>query len=141
MLKKLLIIASIFCLSVAAQDTTNMDEPYDGYGTGDGSRKNTSAPSGAYLGVGIGYLWNLDANNPAYQAFLGKLWGVGDFFAVNLFAEGATDFDNSWFIDGNLGFQFYPLPGYTVISPYLGIALGLGPLQRTLTTTNLVSML
>ncbi len=124
MLKKFLILASFLCFSVVAQDTTGgMGGPFP---DGDGAANDYSAPNGAYIGAGIGYLWNLDADNPTYQAFLGRLWGLGDYFALNANAEGATDFDDSWFVAANLGINFYPLPAYTAISPYIGVGAGLG---------------
>jgi hemolysin activation/secretion protein len=92
----------------------------------DGTQSPYSVPSGVVLGVGIGAFFNLSEDNPAYQAFFSRIWGLGDYFAVNLIGEGATDFDNSWYVDGNLRFDLYPLPAYTVISPYLGVGAGIG---------------
>jgi hypothetical protein len=96
------------------------------YVDSDGSESPYSAPSGVYMGIGVGVFYNLSENNPAYQAFLARTWGLGDYFALNLIAEGATDFDNSWYVDGNLRIDLYPLPAYTAISPYFGVGAGIG---------------
>jgi hypothetical protein len=105
------------------QGDTIIVEDYVGM---DGTQSPYSVPSGVVLGVGIGAFFNLSEDNPAYQAFFSRIWGLGDYFAVNLIGEGATDFDNSWYVDGNLRFDLYPLPAYTVISPYLGVGAGIG---------------
>ncbi len=92
----------------------------------DGSGGEYNAPSGMYLGVGVGVFYNLSQDNPSFQATIARMWGVGNYFGVNLLAEGATDFDNSWYVDGGLRFDFYPLPTYTAISPFFGIGAGIG---------------
>lgn len=92
----------------------------------DGSGGQYSAPSGMYVGAGVGVFYNLSEDNPAFQAFIGRMWGIGDYFAVNLLAEGATDFNNSWYVDGGLRFDLYPLPAYTALSPFFGVGAGIG---------------
>jgi hypothetical protein len=97
----------------------------------DGSGKEYKAPSGMYLGVGIGAFYNLRQDNPAYQAFIGRMWSAGNYLGVTLEGEGATDFHNSWFVDGILRFDLYPLPTYTAISPYVGVGAGIGWATKT----------
>jgi hypothetical protein len=92
----------------------------------DGSGDQYHAPSGMYLGAGVGVFYNLSEDNPAFQAFIGRMWGVGDYFAVNLLAEGSTDFNNSWYVDGGLRLDLYPLPAYTALSPFFGVGAGIG---------------
>jgi hypothetical protein len=97
----------------------------------DGSGKEYKAPSGMYLGVGIGAFYNLRQDNPAYQAFIGRMWSAGNYLGVTLEGEGATDFHNTWFVDGILRFDLYPLPTYTAISPFIGIGAGIGWATKT----------
>ncbi|HEX2958176.1 MAG TPA: hypothetical protein VHO70_15185 [Chitinispirillaceae bacterium] len=92
----------------------------------DGSGGEFNAPSGMYLGVGVGVFYNLSEDNPSFQAVIGRMWGLGDYFAVNLLAEGATDFNNSWYVDGGLRLDLYPLPAYTALSPFFGVGAGIG---------------
>lgn len=92
----------------------------------DGSGKEYRAPSGMYLGAGIGAFYNLRQNNPSYQAFIGRMWSAGNYLGITLEGEGATDFNNSWFVDGVLRFDLYPLPAYTAISPFIGVGAGIG---------------
>lgn len=86
---------------------------------------DTEIPQGVYLGLGIGALQNLDADNPSYQAFIGKLWGLDESFAINSEFEVNTDFDKSYFLDGNLGLNYYPI-SIGLITPYIGAGGGLG---------------
>jgi hypothetical protein len=109
------------------EDTTSYDESGAG---GDGASEQ-AAPTNTYLGVGIGNLFNLDTDNPTYQAFLGKMWGLGDYVAINLMVEGASNFDDAWWVDGVLSLDLYPLPSYTALSPYIGFGAGLGWVNNT----------
>lgn len=85
------------------------------------------APKAVYGGVGIGVLQNLDASEPAYQAFLGKYWSLGEYFALNTAVEAVSDFDQAWYLDGIVGVNYYPFSaGFNSISPYVGGGLGLG---------------
>lgn len=120
--------------STVPNDTTDYpDEDTTGYnGTGneesvadDGSAEH-GAPTNVYIGVGIGNIFNLGTDNPTYQAFLGKMWGLGDYVSINAMIEGASNFDNAWWVDGVLSLDLYPLPAYTVLSPYVGFGAGLG---------------
>ena len=102
-------------------DTTSFEESMADDGAG-----HYGAPNNVYLGVGIGSVFNLETDNPSYQAFLGKNWGLGDYIAFNGMVEGVTDFDNTWFVDAVLSLDLYPLPSYTALSPYIGVGAGVG---------------
>ncbi len=85
------------------------------------------APSAIYGGVGLGTIQNLAAEDPAYQAFLGKYWSLGEYFALNTAVEGVTDFEDSHFLDAILGLNYYPFSaGFNSISPYIGAGGGFG---------------
>ncbi|HEX3020416.1 MAG TPA: hypothetical protein VHP36_08940 [Chitinispirillaceae bacterium] len=109
------------------EDTTT---GYNGNGNeesvaNDGSNEH-GAPTNVYLGVGIGNIFNLETDNPTYQAFIGKMWGLGDYVSINAMIEGASNFDDAWWVDGVLSLDLYPLPAYTAFSPYIGFGAGLG---------------
>ena len=98
----------------------------------------TEAPDAWYAGAGLGALNNLDADDPAYQFYGGKLWHWNAITALKAVAEGAFDFAGSWLVSSGVGANFYPIR--TRYTPYIGGNIGVGYARRDFNNDDLVGL-
>lgn len=91
----------------------------------DGAISRSITPDNYVLGAGTGVLQGIDADNPAWQFFGGKIWNLTNNVGMTTIAEATTDWD-AVLASALIGANFYPLTIAGNFSPYIGAAAGLG---------------
>ena len=82
-------------------------------------------PDNYVLGAGTGMLQGVSADDPAYQFFGGRIWGLTDNVGLTTVAEATTDWD-AVLASALVGANFYPLSLAGNVAPYIGAGAGLG---------------